>query len=166
MKGNLKQALENTNTVYNDLVVIADGIARDKIKPIKDVIDMAGNVKDLTDSQIRNLIVLLSMRSFSFSEAKEHAVLHAACAEALRKEAHAKAFIEADGAQGAKENKANIETADEIMTEAVYDLVAALLKGAQDECHRVVDALKTVLMSRMQEARLMAQVNADRAPIE
>ena len=80
--------------------------------------------------------------------------------------AHAKAFIEADGAQGAKENKANIETADEIMTEAVYDLVAALLKGAQDECHRVVDALKTVLMSRMQEARLMAQVNADRAPIE
>ena len=52
------------------------------------------------------------------------------------------------------------------MTEAVYDLVAALLKGAQDECHRVVDALKTVLMSRMQEAKLMAQVNADRAPIE
>ena len=77
MKGNLKQALENTNTVYNDLVIIADDIARDKIKPIKDVIDMAGNVKDLTDSQIRNLIVLLSMRSFSFSEAKEHAVLHA-----------------------------------------------------------------------------------------
>ena len=66
MKGNLKQALENTNTVYNNLVVIADDIVRDKIKPIKDVIDMAGNVKDLTDSQIRNLLVFQKQKSMQF----------------------------------------------------------------------------------------------------
>ena len=44
--------------------------------------------------------------------------------------------------------------AEEILAEEIYTLMANTFKVKLDEIHRVVDTLKSVLMSRMQEAKL------------
>lgn len=159
MKGNLKQALENANMMYTQLAEIADGIVKNSTSEIDEILRTADRVKDLTDSQMRNLIVLLSMKSYNFSEAKDHAALRLECAESLRKEAHAKVLLSTEGTAGVRENTAIQETADEIMVAAIYQIVASMLKTKLDEVHRIVDALKSALMSRMQEAKLASMLN-------
>lgn len=167
MKGNLKQALENVEMTYDQLAQIANSIAGKETADVKKIIvEQAGNVKQLTDEQIRNLIVLISIKSYSLAEAREHAALKLECAETIRKEEHAKIFTSTEGTVGAKDTAANLGTTDEIMTEAVYQLVSSLIKSAVDECHRVVDALKSVLMSRMQQAKIEAMSQSNRAAFE
>ena len=157
MKGNLQLALDNTETVYAQLVVIANEIVNEHTRELNAIIQNAvDNVNNLTNDAIRQLIITLSLKSFSFSEIKEKSALKFECAETLRKEAYAVEYNKAEGAVAARENAATINISDEVLTEAIYSLVSSLLKTKLDEIHRVVDSLKTVLMSRMAEAKLSA----------
>lgn len=156
MKGNLKKALENTDTLYNDLVEIANGITKKCIKTLDDLIANAvNNINDLTNANLQDLMLNISLVSFSFSEIKEKSLLKANCAEALRKEAYAKEFIGSEGAVATKENNATLNISDEIMVEAIYDLVSSLFKTKLDEAHRIVDSIKSILVTRMQEQKFM-----------
>ena len=85
---------------------------------------------------------------------KEKAQFKAVLGEALRKEAYAKNFNAAEGTVAVRENLSIINTASEILAEEIYSLVANIFKIKLDETHRAVDALKSVLMSRMQEAKM------------
>ena len=166
MKGNLQEALKNVDMTYEQLQTIAVGFARAHTKEIDDIIKQAESVKDLTDSQVSNLILLLSVKSYNLSEPSELAELKLEIATSIKKEEYAKVFSATEGTVATKENAAFIETTDELMSEKIYDVVASLLKTKRDETHRVVDALKSVLMSRMQEAKITAQVNTDKAAFE
>lgn len=160
MRGNLEQALENTETTYQQLVEIANEIVDDYTKEINALIKSAtARSENMSNDDIRQFILQLALKSYTFSEVKEKSVLKAECAEALRKEAYAKAFNALDGSNAVRENNAMVEISDEVLTEAIYNLVASLLKVKLDEIHRVVDALKTILMSRMQEAKLSAGID-------
>ena len=159
MRGNLQEALDRTEAVYSELVDIANEIVGHYTEELDSIIKNATeNINSLNNDTIRQLMITLALKSYSFSEVKEKAGLKAVCAEALRKEAYAIEYNRAEGAVAARDNAATIQTSDEVMTEAIYDLVAGLLKAKQDEIHRCVDALKTVLMSRMAEAKLSIQV--------
>lgn len=160
MRGNLEQALENTETTYQQLVEIANEIVDDYTKEINALIKSAtARSENMSNDDIRQFILQLALKSYTFSEVKEKSVLKAECAEALRKEAYAKAFNALEGSNAVRENNAMVEISDEVLTEAIYNLVASLLKVKLDEIHRVVDALKTILMSRMQEAKLSAGID-------
>lgn len=160
MKGNLQQALDNTEKTYSQLVLIANdivgGFTKDVDKLIKETYE---NINGLSNENLRHLIITLSLKSYSFADIKEKSALKVECAEALRKEAYAIEYNKADGAVAARDNAATINISDEVMTEAVYNLVASLFKTKLDEIHRVVDSLKTVLMSRMAEAKLAQQLD-------
>lgn len=166
MKGNLQEALKAVDMTYDQLQIIAVGIVKKQTEEVDKLVAQAEGVKDLTDSQVRNLILLLSIKSYNLAEPKELAALKLECATSIKKEEYAKVFSATEGTVATKENTAFIETTDELMSEAVYDTVAALLKTKVDEIHRIVDSLKSVLMSRMQEAKLTAQVNTDKAAYE
>lgn len=158
MKVSLQQALDNTNTVYGQLVEIANDIIESYTTEVDTLINLAlNNIENLTNDMIRDLMLKLSLKSYCFSEVKEKSSLKAECAETLRKEAFAKAFNGAEGSVGAKENTAIINTSDEILVESIYTLVSSLFKTKLDEVHRVVDTLKTILMSRMSEAKLVSE---------
>ena len=45
--------------------------------------------------------------------------------------------------------------AENIVVSCLYELVASLVKTKLDSLHRLVDVLKSVLMSKMQEAKFM-----------
>lgn len=156
MKRSLQEALKNTDTTYKELVDIADGMIAIYTKDINKMIEDAQKVEKLTNDDIRDLMTKLSLRAYQFGDVKEKSSLKAECAEALRKEAYATEFNLSDGSNAVKDSNATLNISSEIMTEAIYNLVAGLFKVKLEELHRIVDTLKTVLMSRMQEAKLSA----------
>lgn len=157
MSEKLEAALDNVDDVYVNLIEIADKVVKEYTGDLNTLIKEAtDNVDNLSNEDIRALIIKLSLKAFSFGDLKEKSGLKAECAETLRKEAYAKSFNSAEGSVAAKENLATVNTSYETMVETIYNTVFSLFKTKLDECHRVVDALKTVLMSRMAEAKLTA----------
>ena len=160
MRAGLQKALDNTETMYAQLVEIANEIVEEHTKDINIIIKStttAVQAENLSNDAIRQLILTLALKAYSFSEIKEKASLKAQCAEALRKEKYATEFIAAEGSMATKDSLATTNTSDEVLAETIYDLVASLFKTKQAELHSVIDALKTVLTTRLSEAKLAAE---------
>ena len=85
---------------------------------------------------------------------EDKSLFKATLGETLRKEAYAHSFNATEGTVAVRENTSIINTSAELLAEELYTLVANMFKTKTDEIHRVVDSLKSVLMSRMQEAKL------------
>ena len=153
----VSKALENISVVYDDLIEVANDIFRKTTKELDQITASAYNdIENLSNDAIRDLMLRLSLRSYTFSEIKEKSAFKATLGEVMRKEIYAKNFNQSEGTVAVRENTAIIETSAEIIAEEIYSLVANMLKTKLDETHRIVDTLKSVLMSRMQEAKLTA----------
>lgn len=156
-RGNLQEALNNTNTAYQQLVDIANDIVSKCVKDINPIIvAINNNIQDISNDKIREHMLSLSLRAYSLAEIKEKAAMKAEVAEILKKEAYATEFNGADGTVAVRENLAQINVADEILAQTVNELVADILKVKLDEIHRMIDVLKTILMSRLSEAKLIS----------
>lgn len=155
MTKELSQAIDNVEIAYNDIIDIANESVKELTGDLDELLEnVYHGIENLTNDGIREIMMRLSLRSFSFSAIKEKAALKANLAEALRKEAYAKQFSTLDGSVAAKDTKATLNISEEIIVEHIYNLTAALFKTKLDEAHRVIDTLKTVLMSRLSEAKL------------
>ena len=155
MNQNVSKALDNIDLVYQDLIDIANDTCGDVCGDLDSLMESAyNNIENLSNESIRDLLLRLSLRSYSFAGIKEKALFKAALGETLRKEAYAKSFNLSEGTVAVRENSSIINTSAEILAEEIYNLVASLFKSKLDEVHRAVDTLKSVLMSRMQEAKL------------
>lgn len=151
----ITMALEKCEMVYADLVEIANEMIGSYTKEVDAVIrEASGNIENLSNENIRALLLKISLKAYSFSEIKEKSAFKAECAETLRKEAYAKAFNMTPGATMIKTNMAVINASAEMLSETIYKLVADLFKTKLDELHRVCDSLRSVLSSRVQEMKL------------
>lgn len=156
MTKNVNTALDNIDMVYDDLIIIANDIYNQQLEDIDSMLARVyENPENLSNDDLRNLIMKLSLKAFSFGAVKEKSAFKAVLAETIRKEAHATAYGLAEGTAAAKENQAILNTSAEILSEEIYDLVANLFKVKLDSLHRVVDSCKTVLTSRLSEAKLV-----------
>ena len=154
-KKELNQAIDNIELTYAEIIDIANDSVNELTGDLDELIESVTNsIQQLTNEDIRNILLKLSLRSFSFSAIKEKAAFKAILAETLRKEAYAKNFHTLEGSVAAKDSQATMNIANEIVVEHIYSLTASLFKTKLDEAHRVVDTLKTVLMSRLSEAKL------------
>ena len=155
MSKNLDRALENVEMNYKDLMEMANAMTVNYFKETNDLIsELQKKISTMNYDDIRLSIIHLSLKSFSLSELKEKTMLKQEIAETLRKEKYSLTFNSTDGSVGVRENTAIIESSEEIVTELVYDYVASAFKTKVDEIHRVVDSLKTILMSKMQELKI------------
>ena len=155
MNDKVSKALDNIDIAYDDLIDIANDTCKEVVGDLDDMMRSAyDNIENLNNESIRSLLLRLSLRSYSFAEIKEKAQFKAVLGEAIRKEAYAKNFNTAEGTVAVRENLSIINTSSEILAEELYALVANMFKVKCDEVHRVVDTLKSVLMSRMQEAKM------------
>lgn len=150
----LQEALDNVEMTYQELNTIAKDIVSEFFAGADSLIEEVKDVNELDNDAIRSFMIKLSLTSYSLSEVKEKSAMKAEIAESLRKEAMARNYVQASGTASAKENEAMINTSAETVSEALFNLVAGLFKTKQDELHRVVDVLKSVLMSRNMEAKL------------
>lgn len=151
----VNKALNNVEDSYKDLIEIANEIFNETTGEIDSMINIAYNMSEtLTNDSIRDLMMKLSLKSYSFSEIKEKSAFKAVLAKTLRSEAYADSFNKTDGTVAVRENTAILETSGEIIASEIHNLVSNMLKTKLDEIHRVVNTLQTVLMTRMQEAKL------------
>lgn len=154
----LNNALENVEITYQELNTIAKEITGEFFDPIDRLFREIQNVNELDNDSLRNYMIKLALASYSLSEVKEKSSLKAELAEALRKEAVAKNYVEAEGTASAKENQAVLNSSSEMVSEALFNLVSNLFKTKQDQCHRTIDVMKSILMSRNMEAKLTTNV--------
>jgi len=156
MTEKLSAALDKVEMTYKDLVEIANGMLDPMFAPINDLVSrISANVNALPIDQIRNYILELQLKAFEISEIKEKATLKADLAEAIQREQFAISFNGMDGSAAVKDKLALVATSSEVLAETLYNLIANLLKTKIDQVHRLVDAMKSVLMSRMQETKFM-----------
>jgi hypothetical protein len=159
MKKELEESLNNVELTYSDIVSIANDLIKEYTDDINPVIDyISDNVERLSNDEIRVLMLRLSIKAFRFGDVKEKSIVKAECAEAIKKESYAKYFNKAEGSVAAKDNSALLNTSNEIVTEMIYDLVASLFKVKLEELRRMIDTLKTILMSRLSEMKLSVSV--------
>ena len=152
----LNAALGNVETTYKDLVDVANGMLAPMFDPINQLVsEINTKVNAMPVEQIRDYILQLQLKAFEISETKEKAALKAELAETLQKERFAISFSGLEGSAAVKEKLALVDTSAEYVSEALYNLIANLLKTKVDQLHRLVDALKSILMSRMQETKFM-----------
>lgn len=161
MKSEVIAALDAVDATYDELIDVANDIAKEVVGDLDDMMASAYNdVEKLSNEAIRDLMLKLSLRSYSFAEIKERSAFKSELAETLRKEAYAKNFNSAEGTVAVRENTAVLNSSAEILANQIYELVADIFKSKLDETHRIVAALTSVLMSRMSEAKLTT-VNAE-----
>ena len=151
MKKELEQALNNVELTYQDIVEIANELVAEYTKDLDSIVN---NIESLSNDDIRNLMLKLSIRAYSFGDVKERSAIKAECAEILKKEAYAVSFNSSEGSVAVKDNTSILNISNEIVSECIYNLVASLFKIKLDELRRIIDILKTILMSRLSEMKM------------
>lgn len=156
MNPKLEAALNNVEMSYSEVVFIANDSLKSILDPINDLVKMI-NAKStsLSIDSLREYILQLQLKAFELSEIKEKSSLKAELSAALQKEAYAVQFNSMEGSAATKEKLAIAATSQEVIASALYNLVSNLLKTKLDQLHRLVDCLKSILMSRMQETKFM-----------
>ena len=155
MTSDVRKALTAIDCIYDDLVEVANEIFNTTTKEVDGMMtDAYNDIEKMSNDAIRDLMLKLSLKSYTFSEVKEKSAFKSTMGEILRKEAYAKNFNSIEGTVAVRETNATIQTSGEIIAEEIYTLVANMLKTKLDEIHRVVNTLQTVLMTRIQEAKL------------
>lgn len=156
MNVKFNEALNNVEMTYGELVNIANEFLNATFVPIDDLVEQINlRINTLSVDQIRDYMLTLQLKAYGISELKEKAALKAELAEILQKEHFAISFNGADGSAAVKDKLATVATSADTVTEALYNLIASLLKTKLDAIHRLVDVLKSILMSRMQETKFM-----------
>lgn len=155
MRKEVEQALNNIDLAYTELIEIANDIFNEITGDVDNLISTASDDSaNYSNELLRTFMLKLSLKSYSFSEIKEKSAFKATLGETLKKEMYAKNFNESSGTVAIRENTAIINSSAEILAQEIYSLVANMFKIKLDEIHRVVNTLQTILMTRMQEAKL------------
>lgn len=159
MNKSVQEAMSDVEMTYEEVINLATDVVDEMTSDINNMIESAyNNIENLSNDLIRDLLLRLSLRSYSFSEIKDKSAFKATLAETLRKEAYARELSIAQGTVQAKESTATMNVSSEIVVEQIYELSASLFKTKLDELHRCVDSLKSVLTSRLTEAKLTAGI--------
>ena len=160
MKPELEKALNAVEMTYKDIVEIADELVADYTKGLDNLIkSVEDRIDKISNDEIREIMLRLSIKAYSFGDVKEKSAIKADCAEILIKEAYAVSFNSAEGSVAAKDNTSTLKVSNEIVSECLYNLVANLFKIKLDETRRLIDTLKTILMSRLSEMKMSSAVD-------
>ena len=155
MTKNLDSALEEIELTYRDVVDIADGMTAEIFQPTNNLIEEINTrINMLTTEDIRGYILRLATRAYQMVEIRDKALMKAECAEAIKKEHYATQYAGMEGSTVAKDNQATLAISDSIVAEVLYNLIANLFKSKVDNINRVVDSLKSILISRQQDAKM------------
>lgn len=155
MAKNIESALDQVELTYGEVIEIANQMLEPILTPINDLISVIGeDINSLSLDQLKDLMWKLQYKAYVLSEVKEKSSLKAELAETIQKEKAAQRFMEVDGTAGAKANMALIDTSEETVVQLLYENVSSQLKTKLDQLHRLVNVIQSILMTRMQEAKL------------
>jgi hypothetical protein len=157
MAKDLNKALEAVEMTYAQIKEIADSMLSGPFEEPNRIVEyIQANVESMSIDMLRDSILRLQLAVYSLSELRDRSGIKATCAEAIRKEAYASSYIGQEGTAGVKDSNTILAISENIVAQCLYDLVASLVKTKVDMCLRLIDSLKSILMSRMQEAKISA----------
>jgi hypothetical protein len=156
MEKDLNAALQAVEMTYSQIKQIADDMLYPTFKPINELIaELSSNIESLSVEALRDYLLRVQLSAYSLSELKDKAGIKAECAEAVRKEAYATAYVGQEGSVATRDANTTLAISENVVVHCLYNLLASMTKTKLDSLHRLVDTLKSVLMSRMQEAKFM-----------
>ena len=85
-KKSIKDALEQVELTYQELVEVANDMVNPFVDPINKLVDNLTNINDLSTNEIRNFMIDIAINSYRLGEVKEKASLKSELAEAIRNE--------------------------------------------------------------------------------
>ena len=151
----LAEGMDNIQTIYNSLNSQAKEIVKNYTKKIDDLIKtVSDNVNNLSNEDIRNIELQLSLMAYDLGELKDKTCIAAEIAEIIQDETEADAWNTAVGNNEQRKNTAILSSSKEKAVAKLYKLVASQIKTKLDEAHRVVDTLKSILISRASDRKL------------
>ena len=157
MAKDLNKALESVEMTYAQIKEIADNMLAGPFEEPNRIVDLIQcNIESMSIDMLRDYILRLQLAVYSLSELRDRSGIKASCAEAIRKEAYASAYVAQEGTAGVKDSNTTLAISENIVAQCLYDLVASLVKTKVDMMLRMIDSLKSILMSRMQEAKISA----------
>ena len=157
MAKDLNKALEAVEMTYSQIKEIADSMLAGPFEEPNRIVDFIQyNVESMSIDMLRDSILKLQLAVYSLSELRDRSGIKATCAEAIRKEAYAANYIGQEGTAGVKDSNTTLAISENIVAQCLYDLVASLVKTKVDMLLRMIDSLKSILMSKMQEAKISA----------
>ena len=152
---NLVDGMSNIQVIYNSLNSQAKEIVKNYTKQIDDLIKkVSENVNNLSNEDIRNIELQLSLMAYDLGELKDKTSIAAEIAEIIQDETEADAWNTATGNNEQRKNTAILASSKEKAVAKLYKLVASQIKTKLDEAHRVVDTLKSILISRASDRKL------------
>ena len=155
MTKDVNKALDVVDVTYDELIQIANDIYTNTVGDIDAIVlSFADRIESLSNEEIRQIITKLSVKSFSFCEIKDKSAFRATLAESIKDEIYAKLFNAMEGTVAVRENSALLGSSEELLAGEVYKLVSQLFKTKLDSVYRMIDTLKTVLTTRLTEAKL------------
>jgi hypothetical protein len=156
MAKDLNKALEAVEMTYGQIKEIADSMLSGPFEEPNRIVEFIQfNVESMSIDMLRDSILRLQLAVYALSELRDRSGVKAICAEAIKKEAYAANYISQEGTAGVKDSNTTLAISENIIAQCLYDLVASLTKTKVDQLHRMIDSLKSILMSRMQEAKFM-----------
>lgn len=162
MSKDLNKALQEVEMTYGQIKQIAEDMLAETFFPLNQVVDeIQMNIQNLSIDSLRHYMLQLQLNTFQLSELRDKSAVKAQCAEAIKKEAYATSFLSQEGTAGQKDSNATIAISENIVVECLYELVANLVKTKVDQSLRLIDTLKSILMSRMAEAKISNALNAE-----
>lgn len=157
MTKDLNRALEAVEMTYSQIREIADNMLYEPFSEPNQIVEFIKlNVNNMSIDMLRDSILRLQLAVYSLSELRDRSGIKATCADAVRKEAYATSYIGQEGTAGVKDSNTTLAISENIVAQCLYDLVASLVKTKVDMCLRLIDSLKSILMSRMSEAKIAA----------
>lgn len=162
MAKDLSKAISEVELTYEQIEQIANDIIKEPLDSVNQLVnEIQVNLPVMSADLLRDYMIKLQLAVFQISEIRDKAAAKAQCAEALRKEAYSASFLLQEGTAGQKDANATIAISENIVTECLYDLVSNLVKTKIDQGLRLVDTLKSALVSRMQEAKISNMVGME-----
>lgn len=151
----LAEGMADIQTIYNSLNSQAKEIVKNYTKQIDDLIkSVSDDINNLSNEAIRNIELQLSLMAYDLGELKDKTCIAAEIAEIIQDETEAEAWNTAAGNNEQRKNHAILASSKEKAVAKLYKLVASQIKTKLDEAHRVVDTLKSILISRASDRKL------------
>lgn len=155
LDADLTKGMDDIQAIYSSLNSQAKQIVKEYTAPIDSIIkQISNNINELTNEDIRRLELQLSLRAYDLGDLKDKTNIAAEIAEIVEDETIADAYNTAAGTNEQRKNIAILASSKEKAVAKLYKLISSQIKTKLDEAHRVVDTLKSILISRASDRKL------------
>ena len=118
MAKDLNKALEAVEMTYSQIKEIADSMLSGPFEePNRIIEDIQYNVESMSIDMLRDSILRLQLAVYALSELRDRSGIKATCAEAIRKEAYAAAYIGQEGTAGVKDSNTTLAISENIVAQ-------------------------------------------------